>query len=63
MRVGALVNPTTYTIDGLRQMMFGDPVALAGGAPLPLWLCWLFVAVFAALGMWMASSAFKRSLK
>jgi ABC-2 type transport system permease protein len=63
MRIGALINPTTYTIDGMRQMMFRDPVAMAGGAPLPLWLCWLVVGAFAALGMWMASSAFKRSLQ
>ena len=47
----------------MSEMMFRDPVALAGGAPLPLWLCWLVVGAFAALGMWMASSAFKRSLQ
>jgi ABC-2 type transport system permease protein len=63
LKIGALINPTTYTIDGLRQMMFRDPVALAGGTPLPLWLCWLVVAAFAALGMWMAYGAFRRSLK
>ena len=63
MRIGSLLNPTTYTIDGLRQMMFRDPAALAGGDPLPLWLCWVVVAAFAALGMWMAHSAFSKSIK
>ncbi len=63
MKIGSLINPTTYTIDGVRQMMFRDPVALAGGDPLPLWLCWVVVAAFAALGMWMAYSAFNRSVK
>jgi len=47
----------------VKQMMFRDPAALAGGDPLPLWLCWLVVAAFAALGMWMAYSAFNKSLK
>ncbi len=63
MKIGSLLNPTTYTIDGLRQMMFRDPVALAGGDPLPLWLCWLVVTAFAALGMGMAYLAFKKSVK
>ena len=63
MKVGSLLNPTTYAIDGVRQMMFRDPVALAGGDPLPLWLCWLVVTAFAALGMWMALSSFKKSLR
>jgi ABC-2 type transport system permease protein len=63
MKIGSLLNPTTYTIDGLRQMMFRDPVALAGGDPLPLWLCWLVVTAFAALSMWMAYSAFRKSLQ
>jgi ABC-2 type transport system permease protein len=63
MRIGALVNPTSYVIDGVRQMMLKDGAALAGGEVLSLWLCFLVVGVFAALGMWMAYSAFKNSLK
>jgi len=63
MKIGSLVNPTTYTIDGVRQMMFRDPVALAGGDPLPLWLCWVVVLAFAAVGMCMAQSAFRKSIK
>ena len=39
IKIGDLINPMTYTIDGVRQMMFADPVALARGDPLPLWLC------------------------
>jgi ABC-2 type transport system permease protein len=62
MKVGALINPTTYTVDGLRQMMFRAPIALAAGNALPLWLCWLVVMAFAALGMWMATSAFRKSV-
>ena len=58
-----MLNPTTYTIDGLRQMMFRDPAALAGGDPLPLWLCWVVVLAFATVGMWMAYAAFRKSIK
>jgi len=63
MKIGSLINPTTYTIDGVRQMMFQDPVSPAGGTLLPLWLCWTVVAAFAALGMWLAYSAFNKSVK
>jgi ABC-2 type transport system permease protein len=62
LKVGSLVNPTTYTIDGVRQMMFNSPVMMTSGDPLPLWLCWLVVAAFAALGMWLSYIAFNRSI-
>jgi ABC-2 type transport system permease protein len=63
MRIGALVNPTSYVIDGVRQLMLEDGAALAGGEVLSLGLCFVVVAVFAAAGMWMAYSAFAKSLK
>ena len=63
MRIGALINPTSYVIDGVRQMVLEDGAALAGGEVLSLWLCFVVVAVFAALGMWMAYNAFKSSIK
>jgi len=63
MRIGALINPTSYVIDGLRQMMLKDGAALAGGDVLPLWLCFVFVTAFAALGMQMAYKAFMKSIK
>jgi ABC-2 type transport system permease protein len=63
MRIGALINPTSYVIDGVRQMVLEDGAALAGGEVLSLWLCFAVVAIFAALGMWMAYSAFKSSIK
>ena len=63
MRVGSLINPTTYVIDGVRQIVLRDGAAMAGGEVLPLWLCFLIVAAFAALGMSMAYNAFKASIK
>ena len=63
MRVGALLNPTSYVIDGVRRMVLKDGVALAGGDVLDLWLCFAFIIAFAALGMWMAYNAFKKSIE
>ncbi|MCP4538004.1 MAG: ABC transporter permease [Chloroflexi bacterium] len=63
MRIGALINPTSWVIDGVRQTMLKDGAAMAGGEVLPLWLCFVIVAAFAALGMRMAYTAFKASLK
>jgi ABC-2 type transport system permease protein len=63
MKVGALINPTTYMIDGARQMLFRETVILAGSQTLPLWLCWVIVLAFSVLGVWMAHSAFKKSIR
>jgi ABC-2 type transport system permease protein len=63
MRIGAYINPTSYVIDGVRQTMLLDGAALVGGDVLPLWLCFVVVLAFAALGMLMAYAAFKKSIK
>lgn len=63
MQVGARFNPTSYVVDGLRWLVLKNGAALAGGEMLPLWLCFLVIAAFAALGMWLAYTAFKSSLK
>jgi ABC-2 type transport system permease protein len=52
MKVGAMANPTSYLVDGLRQ------TALAGSGELPLWLCVVVTAGFALLGLFAASRAF-----
>ncbi len=63
MRIGAMLNPTSYVIDGVRQMMLKGGAAMTGGEVLPLWACFGVVAIFAALGMAMAYKAFKASVK
>ena len=63
MEIGARINPTTYVVDGLRQMVLEDGAALAGGDVLPLWQCFLAVTIFATLGMWFGFRAFKNSVK
>jgi ABC-2 type transport system permease protein len=62
MEIGARLNPTSYVVDGLRQMVLKDGTALSGGAALPLGLCFLVVGVFAVLGMWLALRAFQSSV-
>jgi ABC-type multidrug transport system permease subunit len=62
MRIGALINPTTYVVTGLRYMLLENGAELAKVDTIPLWLCFVAIAIFTALGMWLASSAFKKSL-
>jgi ABC-2 type transport system permease protein len=63
MQIGAKINPVSYAVDGLRQTLFDSGSSLAGGEFLPLWLCFVVVAAFAALGMTLAYSSFKKSVK
>jgi ABC-2 type transport system permease protein len=56
MRVVALLNPTTYVVDGLRETLFG-------GGSLPLWLCVLVLAVFAVGLQWYGVKSFRRVLE
>ncbi len=54
MQVGALINPTSYLVDGMRQAILG------GSAELPMWVCLVVTIGFAALGLLAASRAFAR---
>jgi ABC-2 type transport system permease protein len=61
MEVAARINPTTYVVTGMRIMTFETGDAL-GAAAIPLWLCFLVVAVFLALSMALGYRSFKSSL-
>ena len=63
MQIGAKINPVSYAVDGLRQTLFDSGSSLAGGEFLPLWLCFVVVTAFATLGMMLAFSFFKKSVK
>jgi ABC-type polysaccharide/polyol phosphate export permease len=63
MEVLARRNPTSYVVDGMRQTFFDSSVTLANAELLPIWLCYVVVAAFAAFGMLFAYVAFKRSIK
>ena len=57
MKVGAMANPTSYFVDGIRQTM------LVGTGELPLCLCLVVTTGFAALGLTAASRAFAAKTK
>ena len=63
MRIGAYANPTTYVVTGLRQITLGPAPTMGAVASIPLWLCFVVSAGFAAFGMNMAFRAFKKAIK
>ena len=63
MEIAARINPTTYVVTGMRIMTFGTNIALETVNDIPLWLCFLVVGVFLALGMVLGYRAFKSSIK
>jgi ABC-2 type transport system permease protein len=58
MKVGALANPTSYLVDGIRQTVLSGGGGLAANDTLPLWLCFTVTAGFAVLGLTAATRAF-----
>lgn len=63
LEVAARLNPTSYVVDGLRQMVFQDAYFIPGDERLPLWLCFVVVGAFAALGIWFALRFFNRAVR
>ena len=63
MRIGALVNPTTYVVTGLRQMTMAPTPDMGSSGAIPLWICFLVVVTFAALGMGLALKAFRSAIE
>ena len=63
MRIGALINPTTYVVTGLRQITMAPTPDMGSLDAIPLWICFLVVVTFAALGMGLALRAFKSAIE
>lgn len=63
MRIGALINPTTYVVTGLRQITMAPTPDMGSLDAIPLWICFLVVVTFAALGMGLALKAFRSAIK
>ena len=63
MRIGAMINPTTYVVTGLRQITMAPTLDMGDVNAIPLWISFLVVTTFAALGMGLALKAFKSSIK
>ena len=55
MQVPAKINPTSYLVDGVRQMMMN------ASGDFPLWLCFAVVTGFGLLFMALSVAAFKNS--
>jgi ABC-2 type transport system permease protein len=62
MEIAARINPTTYVVTGMRLMTFGTVETLATTSTIPIWLCFLSVAIFLSFGMIIGYRAFKSSL-
>jgi ABC-2 type transport system permease protein len=52
MRIGAMANPTSYLVDGMRQLVLSQP---GQSTDFPLWLCSSVVLVFALAGLALAA--------
>ncbi len=63
MQIGARLNPTTYVVDGIRQMVLQNGDMLAGGDMIPLWQCFAAITLFAIAGMWFAYTAFRSTVR
>ena len=63
MRVGAMFNPTTYVVTGLRTITMAPAADVADVDTIALWICFVVIAAFAAIGMGLALRAFKSAIK
>ncbi len=63
MRVGAMLNPTTYVVTGLRTITMAPSADVADVDAIAIWLCFAVIAAFAVSGMGLALRAFKSAIK
>jgi ABC-2 type transport system permease protein len=63
MRIGAMFNPTTYVVTGLRTITMAPAADVAGIDAIPLWICFAVTVAFAIIGMGLALRAFKSAIK
>ena len=60
MQIGAMVNPTSYLVDGIRQKILTGSNELAGVKTLPIWICLIVTTGFGVLGLTVAYRSFKK---
>ena len=63
MRVGARINPTTYVVHGIRQMVIDTGSMSIGTDSIPLWLCFVVVGTFGLLSMALALRSFRSVIR
>jgi ABC-2 type transport system permease protein len=63
MRFGAMFNPTTYVVTGLRTITMAAAADVADVDKIAIWICFVVTAAFGAMGMGLALRAFKSAIK
>ena len=56
MKIGAMANPTSYLVDGMRQLVLAETNS---STDFPLWLCVVVVSAFAIAGLALATRAIR----
>ncbi len=57
MRIGAMANPTSYLVDGMRQLVLSQS---GRSADFPLWVCMVVVLAFALIGLVLATRSINK---
>jgi ABC-2 type transport system permease protein len=63
LKWGALINPTSWVVDGVRQLVFTNAHLLPGEQPLNLLIAFTYVTLFGLVGMALAYLAFRRAIR
>jgi ABC-2 type transport system permease protein len=63
MQIGAMANPTSYLVDGIRQTILSGSSELVGAKTFPLWICTFVTTGFAVFGLALAFYAFNKKTK
>lgn len=63
LKWGALINPTSWVVDGVRQLMFTNAHLFPGDEPLSLLIAFVYVGVFAIVGVGLAYVSFRRAIR
>lgn len=58
MEIGAMANPTSYLVDGMRQLVLSQTNSTAD---FPLWLCVVVVTAFSVTGLTLATGAIRHT--
>jgi ABC-2 type transport system permease protein len=63
MRIGSMLNPTTYVVTGLRDITLAPLTDSVVVSPIATWVCFVVIAAFAVIGMALALRAFQSTIK
>jgi ABC-2 type transport system permease protein len=63
MRIGSMLNPTTYIVTGLRNITLAPVAEAVGVSPIATWVCFVVIAAFAVIGMALALRTFQSTIE